>query len=395
MLAMHVGLVAECFGSAAWDERTSPPEIALGLALDRLGVDVTRFSSSAAALDSSVDILHLHFASPLTYEVARHARVPYCLTLHDGSHIPTRYVIPRLPPNTNRWERALSQLLIKGAARVIALCQAEAESLSGLDSTLVGKVAVIPNGVDVSSYRQRRRASGNELTLLYVGQLAAYKGPQYLLKAFRGLLDRHVDAKLRIVSHHSPLLEFCKSLSRDLGIADRVEFISGKSTAELIEEYSAAEIYVQASLSEGAPITILESMASGLAIVATDVACIRDQIGEAGILVPPGDEVALSAALYSLAQDSRLRDRLGKLANERCEALFSMDRVGRLHLREYGAAIEAGPPARKWPTRVKYRVNWDAAFRIRPRVRRVMRSVVSRVAPSWYSRRQVARILPK
>ena len=87
---------------------------------------------------------------------------------------------------------------------------------------------------------------------------------------------------------------------------------------ELIERYRSAHAFVHIALTEGVPQVLFEAMGSGLPIVATDVGGVADalQSGDAGLLVPPEDPAALSAAVLRLAEQPELRNQLASRALE-------------------------------------------------------------------------------
>jgi glycosyltransferase involved in cell wall biosynthesis len=88
------------------------------------------------------------------------------------------------------------------------------------------------------------------------------------------------------------------------------------------------DVFVAPSFTEGTPNSIIEAMAHGLPIIASEVGGIPDMIdSESGILVPPGDADALSRAIIRLAEDDLLRSRMGKAARERYQRLFSPEAV--------------------------------------------------------------------
>jgi starch synthase len=101
---------------------------------------------------------------------------------------------------------------------------------------------------------------------------------------------------------------------------------------DLRRRLSAADLYAFPSRSEGFPNALIEAMACGLPIVATDIAGIPDIVGRGsaagGILVPPGDPTALAGEIGRLIDDVELRGRLGRAARLRVGEHFSLDAVG-------------------------------------------------------------------
>jgi glycosyltransferase involved in cell wall biosynthesis len=390
-----VGVVSDCFGERTWEGRVSIPEVALALALQKAGVTVERLHSAHRASASTADILHLHFATPLTHRVASGASQPYVVTLHEGSRV--SYLTksdPAYPYQRGRWEPILRLHLLRGAAAVIALCEAEAAAIVRENPPLEGKVRVIPNGVDLARYRPANYRVDGPPVILSVGQLRPHKGFGFLLKAFRDVVRRGVDARLRIVNHRRDFLSQYQRLATDLGVSTRVQFVPGRSTEDLASEYSRAAIYVQPSLAEGAPITILEAMASGLPIVGTDVACVREQLGDAGVLVPPADHPALVEALYRVTTDETMRADLGRAAQARCTARFDIRSVAEQHRVVYEEVVGRDRVRRRRLVGGGYGITRVIGLQAEPAARRVAGALWSKIAPYSYARRLSRRAPP-
>ena len=103
------------------------------------------------------------------------------------------------------------------------------------------------------------------------------------------------------------------------------------------------DVFVMPSFTEGTPNSIVEAMACGKPIIASDVGGIPDMIGrESGILVPPGDTSALAAAMLFLTKDKDLRRTMGQAAKERHQQLFSPSAVVPLMLETYRRVTQNG-----------------------------------------------------
>jgi glycosyltransferase involved in cell wall biosynthesis len=146
-------------------------------------------------------------------------------------------------------------------------------------------------------------------TILYVGRVAPEKGVDVLVRAF-ALLD-DADARLRIVGG-GPERERIEALTRELGVAPRVEFAGGIVDRDVLrEEYRRATLFALPSRTEGLGCVLLEAMAAATPIVATSAGGIPDLVthGENGLLAPPDDPAALAAALRRMLADQELRAR--------------------------------------------------------------------------------------
>ncbi len=119
------------------------------------------------------------------------------------------------------------------------------------------------------------------------------------------------------------------SLDRDPAFADavrrrapaRVRFTGPRTGPELDRAYAAADLLVLASRAETYGMVVTEALARGVPVLATDVGGVREALGHGGLLVPPGDQAALGAALRRWLSDAALRGRLRRAARERRAAL--------------------------------------------------------------------------
>jgi phosphatidylinositol alpha-mannosyltransferase len=199
-----------------------------------------------------------------------------------------------------------------------------------IDRYFPGDYKVIPNGVDVERYRRAvplARWQDGVRNVLFVGRLEPRKGILELLKAYRVLRKTGCDCRLLIVGS-GPLEREARRYvaTRRLG---GVEFLGRVSDDEKAQLFKTADVFVSpATGRESFGIVLLEAMAAGTAIVASDIHGYKGVVrrGEEGLLVPPRDTKALAAALARVLADAALRARLGE-AGERRALDFSWERV--------------------------------------------------------------------
>lgn len=130
-------------------------------------------------------------------------------------------------------------------------------------------------------------------------------------------------------------------IATDLGILDRVHFVRQVDTPDLVALLQSATALLQPSLSEGFGIPVLEAMACGCPVVASDIPALREVLGEAGTLVPINDDVALGAAMRRLADDPILRQEQRARGLERAQH-FSWDKTAAQTLEVYREAAAEG-----------------------------------------------------
>jgi glycosyltransferase involved in cell wall biosynthesis len=154
------------------------------------------------------------------------------------------------------------------------------------------------------------RGYSGELVALSVGRLETEKNPLALADVIAAL--RRLDPSWRLVicgeGHLQPALE---QRVRDLGVAEAVEFRGYVAhDAGLAEAYRDAHALAHVTWTEGLPQILYEAFAARLPVVATDVGGIREAVGEAALLVPPGDPEGIAEALAMVARDAGIREEL-------------------------------------------------------------------------------------
>ncbi|MBR0896489.1 glycosyltransferase [Bradyrhizobium tropiciagri] len=198
------------------------------------------------------------------------------------------------------------------------------------------RLGLIYNGIDLAGYRQPPmvrqsvRASleidQEALVFIIVANLIPYKGHQDLLAAFSiANADLPVGWRLLVVGRDDGIGTTLREQASNSGIADHVLFLGSRS--EVPDLLCAADVSVLSSHEEGFSNAVLESMAAGLPVIATDVGGNPEANinGETGFIVPPRDPKAMSEAILRLAADGALRTRMGVKAADRTERNFSLD----------------------------------------------------------------------
>jgi glycosyltransferase involved in cell wall biosynthesis len=256
---------------------------------------------AARRAGATADLVHAHWL-PAGAAAAVAGR-PFVVTLH-GSDVALAHKAP-----------VLARPALRRASTVICVSRALAAEADGLGAR---RVEVIPNGVEIPS---GVGAEADPPELLYVGRLAPEKGIEELAAATHGLN--------LVVCGDGPLRD---RLPGALGFVE---------DAERDRRYARAAVVVCPSRREGFGLACAEAMAHGKPVVASAVGGLLDLVvdGETGLLVPPGDPVALRAALERLLADAPLRRRLGAAGRERVSRLCGWDRVINATLAAYESAI--------------------------------------------------------
>jgi glycosyltransferase involved in cell wall biosynthesis len=172
--------------------------------------------------------------------------------------------------------------------------------------------------------------------------LAEVKDQITLVRAFLGLLERMDDAsRLRLVLiGDGPLMPTIKRMLQEAGATDRVWLAgSREDVPQLLREL---DIFVLPSLGEGISNTILEAMASGLPVVATNVGGNSELVieGETGTLVPAADAGAMANAIQYYINSAQDRHQHSQSGRQRVEATFSMQSMVRGYLDVYDSLVQ-------------------------------------------------------
>ncbi len=271
------------------------------------------------------DIVHVYFALPtglLGLLIKRFTGTPYLLSLRGGD-------VPGFLPETlgglHRLTAPLHGPIWHGAAGIIA----NSEGLRDLAQEQMGlPVELAPNGVDLREYCPSSAPVEGPLRALFTGRLVRQKRVPFLLEAVRDL-----PVSVDLVGA-GPDEEALREQAVALGIQDRVRFLGWASREEMPQRYRDADVFVFPSVEEGMPNVVLEAMASGLPIIATDIYGHRGLVkdGDNGFLVPVEDSKAIAGALRRLAADPKLRQQMGERSRKRAEA-FGWRRTAETYLR--------------------------------------------------------------
>jgi glycosyltransferase involved in cell wall biosynthesis len=231
----------------------------------------------------------------------------------------------------------VDRLLYRLSDRILVPSQASKRIVMALEGIPARYIDVIYNGVDISRFcpdadrgavRQELNLPEDAVVVGTVGRLSADKGGQdHLIRAVAGVRRAHPGVRLLIVGD-GPLRPGLEALAAtELGEAAR---FTGQR-ADVARLLGALDVFVLPSLREALPIAVLEAMAMRLPAVATRVGGVPEVVedGMTGFVVPPGDEVALRAALARLVDDPGLRDRLGAAGQARVHAHFTLQQMVR------------------------------------------------------------------
>jgi len=241
---------------------------------------------------------------------ARHG-VPYVLSLRGGD-VPgfLRELVPM-----HRLLAPLRRACLRRASAVVANSPSLVELAETADG---GEVRMIPNGVDTDAFFPGPGSPNGAYEFIFVGRLTEQKRLALTLDAFKRLHDsrREGESFTLSVVGDGPLRESLHAKADALGIGERVTWHGWVARDVLAKLYRRADCLVQASNIEGMSNTVLEGMASGLPIIASEGPGNRDVVVHEsnGILFPVDDLDALHGAMRALSADRAVSRRYGEAA---------------------------------------------------------------------------------
>jgi len=256
------------------------------------------------------DLLHFHepFVPFLSLQLLRHSTSVNIATFHAYSGWSPSYEFGK-------------RMLKRFANRLDGRIAVSAAARHFIERYFPGDYKVIPNGVDLKAFQgvpPFARWHDGIPNILYVGRFESRKGLTYLLKAYRTLRREGIDCRLLVVGTGPQEREVRRYIAtRRLG---GVELLGRISEADKIRAFATADVFCSpATGSESFGIVLLEAMASGTAIVCSDIHGYKGVVrrGEQALLVPPKDPAALAEALGALLRNPELRDRMGASGRER------------------------------------------------------------------------------
>jgi sugar transferase (PEP-CTERM/EpsH1 system associated) len=264
-----------------------------------------------------VKIVHTHNAAPHFHGAAAAllAGVPVRVhTKHGRNFPPTR--------NKERVNRISSW-----ATDVVVAVSDDAANLAvRVERVNPRKVRRIWNGVDTELYSPRGQAETRPHVIGTVARLSVEKDQKTMLAAFR-LVTREVPEARLVFAGDGLSAPELKDTAMKLGIADSVTFL-GKCF-DIPAVLSQFSVFTLSSVTEGISMTILEAMATGLPVVATDVGGNREIVNppECGLIVPPREPRALADAYLALLCDPARRAKMGDAARTRIVQHFSLKKM--------------------------------------------------------------------
>jgi glycosyltransferase involved in cell wall biosynthesis len=266
----------------------------------------------STVLEFRPDVLHassIHFRSSLAVaRIGRSMRLPLVTTAHVGS-------VQALPPVTRAatalYEQTIGRFILRASDRVIAVSEDVANHVTSRGARS-DRTTVIHNGVDHELFRPRP-APEDRLSILFLGRLIKNKGPMEALQAFARLESSA--ARLAFAGDGPMRSQLVRAAAR-LGVADSVTFLG--RVDDIPDLLATSDVLIRPSHTEGQSLAILEAMASGVCVIASNIpantALIEHEV--TGLLAQVENAGDLTKQLARATADRSLRERLAEAGHE-------------------------------------------------------------------------------
>jgi glycosyltransferase involved in cell wall biosynthesis len=281
------------------------------------------------------DLIHLHFpyyfGAELTEIVSTIKKIPFIITYHND--VIKKGMAGKLVSVHNRY---LVPFILEKAAYICVMSEHFKKSSIVLKRiTHLDKLIVIPQGIDTAEFNpnisrdEKNRLWGGEKYILFVRSLDPahyHSGLSFLLKAMQTISPT---CHLVIVGDGS-LRNNYENEAGDLGISERVHFLGSKDNRELPSLYVSAYAFVlPSSETENASVVLMEAMASGIPVVATNVGGTKAIVhhGIDGLLVNPCDPGEISHAINFLLENPKIAAEMGLTARAQVEVTSSWETI--------------------------------------------------------------------
>ena len=298
---------------------------------------------------SGFDLVQIVAGGPAWGWIAHDVSVPTAMQVATLAAVERRAILDDGNALQRAWRAAMTLITTRLETRGLACVDAVFVENQWMDDHVREQIAperviFAPPGVDTDRFcpsDSAREPSGPGVVLC-VGRLAdPRKRIDLLFEAYAKLCARLEDPPRLQLAGGSPPPDASWARARELGVLDRIEFRADIPGDELVELYRNATIFALSSDEEGLGIVIVEAMACGLPVVATDCGGPSTSVvdGETGLLVPRDDPEAMAVAIHTLLSDPERCTRMAQTARARATDVFSLEAAGRHFIDWYDRAL--------------------------------------------------------
>ncbi len=284
-----------------------------------------------------VSLVHgqdLAFAGLASVAVGYLLDVPVVLHSH-GPHI---YLIADRSALFRGLETLINKLVIRAADIVVVTDPLSQSYLEGI-GVQVGRIVKLPNASFIPIQRPTRKRS--DFRVASIGRISPKKNLGVLLRAFQMACDTIGESARLLIVGDGPCLGHLKALARQLRIEDKTVFLGPRW--DVLYILSEVDVFVLPSLIEGSPLSVLEAMAAGVPMIASDIPSVREIISHDinGVLVPPKSVEGFARAITMVYKDPAKAEALSQAAREHIERFHDPEVVFPKLLEVYRRAVKA------------------------------------------------------
>jgi len=238
--------------------------------------------------------------------------VPFAVTLQEGKNLPVQNIFIKIVRN----------LVLKRASKITAISNYLANFARKVNSE--AQIAVIPNGVNAGKFKTKNEKRKTN-SIITISRLVPKNGVDILIRAL------FVIRYSLFVIGDGPERKKLENLARDLGVANRVDFIGSVPNEKISEYLRRAFVFARPSRSEGLGTAFLEAMAAGVPIIGTPVGGIPDFLKheETGLLVPTENPEELAKAITRIYDDDALREKIVTNALALVKEKYDWDKIAK------------------------------------------------------------------
>ena len=290
-----------------------------------------------------ISMIHAHWILPqglIGVFLKKLHKIPLLVSVHGSDLFPLK----------SAFFKNLQKFIIKNSDYITVNSEATKKELLQRFPQYSSKVKMLPMGVDVAVFKKRNikkpKKYEKNAILLFVGRLSDQKGLQYLIESMPVVIEYNTNIKLLVIGegHYEKIL---RKIVVGNHMGKHVEFLGSMPSAELPKYYNFADIFVLPSLSnktgtEALGLSLLEAMASGCAVIGTNVGGVPFIINNNhnGLLVEQKNSDELAQAILKLLKNKPKSRELGKNAAEFVRKNYSWEKISKDFMKIYGALMK-------------------------------------------------------
>lgn len=265
------------------------------------------------------------------YEFVSIQYLGYLATVFASLKIDRKYMVSihgmDVTGQQSKWVRVIQKKIIENALVVISNSHYLAHILEKkINYPIQTKLQVIWNGICLERYKATENLVKDKV-IVSVGRFVYKKGFDILIKAFADVVKKYCDAKL-IIAGDGPEKNKCEQLAEKLGVRGQIEFLGSVSNKDIASVFAQGKVFVCPSRNEPFGIVVLEALAMGIPVIATDSGGITEILGDGkyGCVVPKEDVEAIAEQIICMLNNDSELLKIREKGLERVK-VFSMEHV--------------------------------------------------------------------